>query len=247
MEIKELQERVDAWIREYGVRYFSELTNMACLTEEVGELARVMARKYGDQSFKAGEKVEPDDIVIKHFIDSLYAMKFVDFKAGQSIADVGTGAGFPGMPLLIANPELSVNFIDSSGKRINFIKDVLSNIGIIATSTHERAEDVGKNPEFREQYDFATARAVAPLNVLCEYCMPLVKVGGRFVSLKGSNGLEEFEAAKNAIAVLGGEIETAESYVLPNGDGRTIFVIKKISQTPTKYPRKPKKIDSRPL
>lgn len=95
------------------------------------------------------------------------------------------GAGFPGMPLLIANPELSVNFIDSSGKRINFIKDVLSNIGIIATSTHERAEDVGKNPEFREHYDFATARAVAPLNVLCEYCLPLVKVGGRFVSLKG--------------------------------------------------------------
>lgn len=92
--------------------------------------------------------VEPDDIVIKHFIDSLYAMKFVDFKAGQSIADVGTGAGFPGMPLLIANPELSVNFIDSSGKRINFIKDVLSNIGIIATSTHERAEDVGKIPNF---------------------------------------------------------------------------------------------------
>ena len=120
-------------------------------------------------------------------------------------------------------------------------------LGIIATSTHERAEDVGKNPEFREQYDFATARAVAPLNVLCEYCMPLVKVGGRFVSLKGSNGLEELEAAKNAIMVLGGEIEAAESYVLPNGDGRTIFVIKKISQTPTKYPRKPKKIDTRPL
>ena len=138
-------------------------------------------------------------------------------------------------------------FIDSSGKRINFIKDVLSNIGIIATSTHERAEDVGKNPEFREQYDFATARAVAPLNVLCEYCLPLVKVGGRFVSLKGSNGLEELEAAKNAISVLGGELEAAESYVLPNGDGRTIFVIKKISQTPTKYPRKPKKIDTRPL
>ena len=201
--------------------------------------------------------VEPDDIVIKHFIDSLYAMKFVDFKAGQSIADVGTGAGFPLSLIhisemcirdrLIANPELSVNFIDSSGKRINFIKDVLSNIGIIATSTHERAEDVGKNPEFREQYDFATARAVAPLNVLCEYCLPLVKVGGRFVSLKGSNGLEELEASKNAIMVLGGEIETAESYVLPNGDGRTIFVIKKISQTPTKYPRKPKKIDTRPL
>ena len=190
---------------------------------------------------------EPDDIVIKHFIDSLYPMKYIDFKPGQTIADVGTGAGFPGMPILIANPKVEVNFIDSSGKRINFINDVLSKIGIIATSTHERAEDVGKNPEFREKYDFATARAVAPLNVLCEYCLPLVKVGGRFVSLKGSNGLEELEAAKNAIEVLGGELETADSYKLPNGDGRTIFIIKKISQTPTKYPRKPKKIDTHPL
>lgn len=190
---------------------------------------------------------EPDDIVIKHFIDSLYPMKYIDFKPGQTIADVGTGAGFPGMPILIANPKVEVNFIDSSGKRINFINDVLSKIGIIATSTHERAEDVGKNPEFREKYDFATARAVAPLNVLCEYCLPLVKVGARFVSLKGSNGLEELEAAKNAIEVLGGELETADSYKLPNGDGRTIFIIKKISQTPTKYPRKPKKIDTHPL
>lgn len=190
---------------------------------------------------------EPDDIVIKHFIDSLYPMKYVDFKAGLSLADVGTGAGFPGLPLLIANPKLEVNFIDSSGKRINFIKDVLSNIGIIAQTTHERAEDAGKNPDYREQYDYVTARAVAPLNVLCEYCIPLVKVGGVFVSLKGANGIEELEGAKNAIDVLGGEVITAESYKLPNGDSRTLFVIKKISQTPTKYPRKPKKIDTRPL
>ena len=142
---------------------------------------------------------------------------------------------------------LQIEYKKLQAKRINFIKDVLSNIGIIATSTHERAEDVGKNPEYREQYDFAPARAVAPLNVLCEYCLPLVKVGGRFVSLKGSNGLEELEASKNAIMVLGGEIETAESYVLPNGDGRTIFVIKKISQTPSKYPRASAKISKNPL
>mgnify|MGYP002454722339 FL=1 len=185
--------------------------------------------------------------MIKHFIDSLYPMKYVDFKAGLSLADVGTGAGFPGLPLLIANPKLEVNFIDSSGKRINFIKDVLSNIGIIAQTTHERAEDAGKNPDYRAQYDYVTARAVAPLNVLCEYCIPLVKVGGVFVSLKGANGIEELEGAKNAIDVLGGEVITAESYKLPNGDSRTLFVIKKISQTPTKYPRKPKKIDTRPL
>ncbi len=190
---------------------------------------------------------EPYDIVIKHFIDSLYVCKYVDFKDGQTLADVGTGAGFPGMPLLIVHPKLNVNFIDSFGKRINFINDVLSKIGIIAKSTHERAEDVGKMAEYREQYDFATARAVAPLNVLCEYCLPLVKVGGMFVSLKGSNGMDELDGAKNAIATLGGELVTADSYELPNGDGRTIFVIKKISQTPTKYPRKQKKIDTHPL
>lgn len=190
---------------------------------------------------------DPYDIVIKHFIDSLYIMKYIQFKPGQTIADVGTGAGFPGLPLLIANPELDVNFIDSAGKRIGFIKDVLNNIGIIAKRTHERAEDVGKSEEHREKYEYATARAVAPLNVLCEYCMPLVKVGGLFVSLKGSNGKEELENARNAIEVLGGEVVKAESYTLPNGDGRTIIIIRKISQTPTKYPRKPKKIDTKPL
>ena len=191
--------------------------------------------------------VEPDDIVIKHFIDSLYAMKFVDFKAGQSIADVGTGAGFPGMPLLIANPELSVNFIDSSGKRINFIKDVLSNIGIIATSTHERAEDVGKNPEFREQYDFATARAVAPLNVLCEYCLPLVKVGGRFIAMKGPEADAEAKAAANALKKLGGQYEETRVFTLPDGSARGLVFCKKISQTPTVYPRNGGKIAKKPL
>ena len=187
---------------------------------------------------------EPDDIVIKHFIDSLYPIKLTS-SFGFAIR-----SGKPGNPAPVptsARLKLEVNFIDSSGKRINFIKDVLSNIGIIAQATHERAEDAGKNPDYREQYDYVTARAVAPLNVLCEYCIPLVKVGGVFVSLKGANGIEELEGAKNAIDVLGGEVITAESYKLPNGDSRTLFVIKKISQTPTKYPRKPKKIDTRPL
>ena len=220
---------------------------------DIGEYGADRFDTYAERLVRWNEHVnltaitEPYDIVIKHFIDSLYVCKYVDFKDEQTLADVGTGAGFPGMPLLIVHPKLNVNFIDSSGKRINFINDVLSKIGIIAKSTHERAEDVGKMAEYREQYDFATARAVAPLNVLCEYCLPLVKVGGMFVSLKGSNGMDELDGAENAIATLGGELVTADSYELPNGDGRTIFVIKKISQTPTKYPRKPKKIDTHPL
>lgn len=190
---------------------------------------------------------EPEDIVIKHFIDCLYIMKYVVFKPRERLVDVGTGAGFPGLPLLIANPELDVNFIDSSGKRIGFLRDVLSNIGLPGKRMHERAEDVGKKSEYREQYDYATARAVAPLNVLCEYCLPLVKVGGLFVSLKGSNGMQELAAAGNAIDVLGGELVKADEYRLPNGDGRSIMIIRKISQTPTKYPRKSKKIDTKPL
>lgn len=190
---------------------------------------------------------EPDEIVIKHFIDSLYIMKYINFNPGQTLADIGTGAGFPGLPILIANPQLDVNFIDSSGKRIGFIKDVLNNTGMFATRTHERAEDIGKDPQYREKYDYVTARAVAPLNVLCEYCLPLAKVGGIFVSLKGSNGMQELNDAKNAIQTLGGELIKADSYNLPNGDARTIFIIRKISQTPTKYPRKQKKIASKPL
>lgn len=152
------------------------------------------------------------------------------------------GAGFPGMPLLIANPQLSVNFIDSSGKRINFIKDVLSNIGIIATSTHERAEDVGKNPEFREQYDFATARAVAPLNVLCEYCLPLVKVGGRFVSLKGSNGLEELEAAKMQLRYLAERLRRLKATFCPTATAERYLLLKRYRKLRQNTPENPKKL-----
>lgn len=220
---------------------------------DLGEFGADRFDTYAERLVRWNEHVnltaitQPDEIVIKHFIDSLYANKYVNFKPGESLIDVGTGAGFPGLPILIANPELEVNFLDSSQKRIGFIKDVLNNMGLIAKRTHERAEDLGRDLDYREQYDYATARAVAPLNVLCEYCLPFVKVGGLFVSLKGSNGMQELENARHAIEVLGGEVAKAEEYELPNGDGRCIVIIRKVSQTPTKYPRKPKKIDSKPL
>ncbi len=190
---------------------------------------------------------DPDEIVIKHFIDSLNILKYVDIPDRSSIIDVGTGAGFPGLPLLFANPTLNVTFLDSVGKKLSFLKDVLRVNGLIATALHMRAEELGRDYKMRESFDIATARAVAPLNSLCEYCLPLVKVGGRFISLKGANAPEELEAAKNAIETLGGELEASHSFTLSNGDQRYIFVIKKISQTPTKYPRRAKKIDTRPL
>ena len=220
---------------------------------DLGEYGADRFDSYAERLVRWNEHVnltaitEPDDIVIKHFIDCLYIMKYVAFKKDEKLVDVGTGAGFPGMPLLIANPDLDVTFVDSMEKRIGFLRDVLKNIGLTGTRIHERAEIVGKDADYREKFDYATARAVAPLNVLCEYCLPLVKVGGLFVSLKGSSGMEELKVAENAINVLGGEVAKAVEYQLPNGDGRSIIIIRKISQTPTKYPRKSKKIDTKPL
>ena len=188
---------------------------------------------------------EPDEIVIKHFIDSLATLKYVDIPEGASMIDVGTGAGFPGVPLLIARNDIKLTLLDSLNKRIGFLESVVDSCNLSAEFVHSRAEDAGREECFRETFDFATARAVAPLNILAEYCLPFVKVGGCFVALKGSE--DETEDSKNAITLLGGGIEQNVSYKLPNGNPRTIVIIKKISQTPTKYPRKPKKIASSPL
>lgn len=190
---------------------------------------------------------EPDDIAIKHFVDCLSIMKYVKFNKGDKVVDVGTGAGFPGLPLLIANPDIDVNFVDSVGKKLGFIKDVMRNNGLVANVTHKRAEDMGKDGNYRESYDYAVSRAVAPLNILCEYCLPLVKVGGYFIAMKGAAAEQELADAANAIHTLGGVLEKIDSFKLSTGDSRAIIIIKKISQTPTKYPRKSKKIDSRPL
>lgn len=190
---------------------------------------------------------DPDEIVIKHFVDSLYILKFIKMSPNHSLADIGSGAGFPGLPLLIANPQLDVTFVDSVNKKLSFIKDALNNAGLLARVVNSRAEELGRNADFRESFDYVTARAVAPLRVLAEYCLPLVKPDGLFVSMKGSNGLQELADAENAIKTLGGEVAKADEYTLPNGDPRSIIIVRKISQTPTKYPRKTKKIETKPL
>lgn len=188
---------------------------------------------------------EPDEIVIKHFVDSLSIFSAVDLPRGASVIDVGCGAGFPGLPLLIARPDLDLTFLDSVGKKLSFIKEVMRYNGLMGDVVHDRAENIGLSVKYRESFDFAVTRAVAPLNMLAEYCLPLVKVGGMYVSMKGADN--EVELGKNAIEKLGGKIENIVSLELPTGDERNLILIRKISQTSIKYPRKSKKISSKPL
>lgn len=188
---------------------------------------------------------EPDEIVIKHFADSLALLEHAEIEQGASVIDVGTGAGFPSLPLLIARPDVRLTMMDALNKRLTFLQAVLDECGLDARLVHSRAEEHGKNPDYREAFDFATARAVAPMNVLSEYCLPFVKVGGHFVALKGSS--DDVSPAENAIKTLGGELISNVSYKLLNGDSRSIAVVKKISHTSTKYPRNNKKISTKPL
>ncbi len=189
---------------------------------------------------------DPEEVVIKHFIDSLMVLKYFDIDYGTKIIDIGSGAGFPSLPLMIAkNNKLKVTFVDSVQKKLRFINNALESCGLEAELVCARAEVLGQNESYREKYDIATARAVAPLNVLCEYCLPFVKLDGYFIALKGSEN--EVPEAENAIKLLGGEVESNVSYKLPNGDARSIIIIKKISHTPTEYPRKTKKISVKPL
>ena len=184
-------------------------------------------------------------IAMKHFIDSLTLCPYIreeEEKAGKkklTFVDVGTGAGFPGLPVKISCPELSVTLIDSLEKRLKFLNEVITALDLKDCSTvHSRAEDTGRNKKYREKYDIVTARAVAKLSVLAEYCLPLVKVGGVFLAMKSHSEEEETEAGK-AIALLGGTIEKSDTFKLPGTDmERTIIVVRKIRPTPARFPRK---------
>ena len=187
---------------------------------------------------------EPDEIKVKHFEDSLSLLKHINIPENESFIDIGTGAGFPGMVIKLARPDLSVTLLDGHKKRFIFLEDLQNALGVYCENVHARAEEAIKNR--REQYYIATARAVAPLNVLSEYCLPYVKLGGYFIAMKAEIK-EELEAAKGAIKTLGGEIERIETFRLSDQSLRTLIFIKKISQTPPKYPRISAKISKQPL
>ena len=182
--------------------------------------------------------VEPKDIILKHFIDSLTIEKYI--KKGENIIDVGTGAGFPGIPLKIAREDLKITLADSLNKRINFLNEVINKLNLKDIETiHTRAEELGKNKKYREKFDIATSRAVANMSTLSEYLIPFIKVKGGCICMKSSDIDTELENAKKAINILGCEIESKDKFNLPNSDlGRSVIILRKVKNTPSKFPRK---------
>ena len=191
---------------------------------------------------------EPFEVATKHFVDSLYGMAFIKEKA--KVIDVGTGAGFPGLPLKIARPDISLTLLDSLNKRLTFLDAVTSALSLTDTKTvHSRAEDgAARGKPLREQFDISVSRAVSRLNVLTEYCLPYVKVGGMFLTYKGGDASEELEEASNAINILGGVVSDVFTYTIPQTDiTHSIIAIEKVAPTPEQYPRLQGKITKKPL
>ena len=176
------------------------------------------------------------EFLVKHFIDSLTVNRFIEDK--RSLIDIGTGAGFPGIPLKLSNPNLKVTLLDSVNKKLNVIRDITSNMDLKDLEIiHNRAEDLAINEEYREKYDYATTRAVSRLNTIVEYMLPFIKIGGKAICMKGPNVEEEIEEAKKAIEVLGGKIDKVERTIIDNEYERSIIVIVKENPTPKQYPR----------
>lgn len=221
-ELKNKAEQINIILEEKQIENFYKYMNLLLEWNEKMNLTAI---------------TEPNEVILKHFIDSLTIANLIE--KDQKIIDVGTGAGFPGIPLSIVKEE-NITLLDSLNKRITFLEEVINKLELKnIKAIHARVEEFAKNKKERESYDIATSRAVAPLNVLLEYLLPLVKVGGICICMKGSN-TEEIEEAKNALKILGGEIEKIEKITLPESDiTRNIIIVKKVKETPSKYPRKP--------
>ncbi len=189
----------------------------------------------------------PEGIAVLHFADSLTLLSSLSLDENATMLDIGTGAGFPALPVKIFRPDIDLSLMDSLNKRLTFLTEVLNTLSLSATLHHSRAEESARKPQLREQFDLVTARAVASLQVLAEYCLPYVKVGGTFAAMKGPSCPEELSAAKKAIELLGGKVEKVDEYELSDGSRRHIAIIKKVKPTAEKYPRHGSKIAKKPL
>ena len=189
---------------------------------------------------------DPREAAGRNYLDCIAPL--ADFGDCSSAADIGSGAGFPGIPMAIMRPQTHFVLIDALGKRVEFLRDVIARLGLNAVALHMRAEDAARQGDLREGFDLAVARAVAPMNVLCEYLLPLVKVGGRMLALKGPGLDDELQQAGNALELLGGEIERTQPLAIPGRDwSHTAAWIKKAAPTPEKYPRRAGTVEKRPL
>ena len=190
---------------------------------------------------------DSEEIMTRHFEDSIAMLKYVDSPINSSLIDIGTGAGFPGMVLKIIRPDLKITLLDSLNKRISFLNTVSDKLCLDINTVHLRAEDGGKLSKYRERFDIACARAVSNMRELSEYCIPYVKVGGQFVSLKGPDVVDELDLARPAIGTLGGRVNSVCNYIISDGSGRNIIIVDKVKPTPIQFPRISAKIAKKPL
>lgn len=190
---------------------------------------------------------EFDEVMDKHFLDSVYLFRSIELKADYKLIDIGTGAGFPGIPLKIVFPELKITLLDSLNKRVGFLNDVIDELNLNdIEAIHGRAEDIARDKAYRASYDIAVSRAVANLSTLSEYCLPFVKIGGKFVSYKSGDCADEVDNAKSAIHLLGGKINKIDEFSYSN-NSRSFIVIDKVMNTSNKYPRKAGLPSKKPL
>ena len=234
------------------IHFLSDIAEKAGFSLTENQLEQF--NKYADLLIEWNEKMnltaitEPSEIVTKHFVDSLYGLKFLNGR--KTVIDVGTGAGFPGLPLKIAKTDIELTLLDSLNKRLRFLSEMTNRLGLKSVEcVHSRAEDGAKiGSSLRESFDVAVSRAVANLSCLCEYCLPYVKRGGVFLAYKGPDTETELADAQNAIEILGGEVTGVYDYTIPETDiTHSIIVITKVKNTPDKYPRLQGKIQKKPL
>lgn len=227
--LKEICSKINIDVSEVQLQQFNKYYEMLIEKNKVMNLTAI---------------TEKEDVIIKHFVDSIAVIPYLKdkniLKDDSSIIDIGTGAGFPGLPLKIMLPDIKFTLLDSLNKRVGFLNEVISELGLKdIEALHGRAEDYAKPSQLREKYDLCVSRAVANLSTLSEYCLPYVKTGGKFISYKSEKLAEELLTANNAISILGGKINNQIEFILPDTEiYRTFMIIDKVKDTPKKYPRK---------